>query len=74
MLMHACIELNGHQACSLRRQVPGVPRCKTSPNPKSRKKIARLAHLTPRSFGGRGEQIFSISSALDETGPGYCGK
>ena len=38
---------------------------KTSPNPKARKKIARHAHLTPHSFGGRGGAIFSISSALD---------
>ena len=45
-------------ACSLREQVPGVPRCKTSPNPKARKKIARLAHLTSLSNGGRGAQSF----------------
>ena len=41
-------------ACSLRVQVPGYPRH----NPKSRKKIARLAHLTPHSFGRRGAQSF----------------
>ena len=34
------------------------PQVQTSPNPKSRKKIARLAHLTPHSFGGRGAQSF----------------
>ena len=42
--------------CSLRNQVPG-PSAK-SPNPKSRKKIARYAHLTLHSFGGRGAQSF----------------
>ena len=45
-------------ACCLREQVPGVPRCTTSPNPESRKKIARLAHLASHSFGGRGAQSF----------------
>ena len=34
------------------------PQVQNSPNPKSRKKIARLAHLTPHSFGGRGAQSF----------------
>ena len=41
----------------------------TSPTPKARKKIARHAHLTLHSFGGRGAQSFSISSALDALGP-----
>ena len=31
-----------------------------SPNPKSRNKIARLAHLTPHSFGGRGRNLFHL--------------
>ena len=34
------------------------PGAKTSPNSKSRKKIARHAGLTPHSFGGRGAQSF----------------
>ena len=43
--------------------------CKLHPTPKARKKIARLAHVTPHSFGGRGGAIFSISSALDALHP-----
>ena len=50
------------------------PRVQNSPNPKSRKKIARLAYLTPHSSGGRGGAIFSISSALDAQDPEYCEK
>ena len=34
------------------------PQVQKSPNPKARKKIARLAHLTPLSFGGREAQSF----------------
>ena len=45
------------------------PGAKNSPNPKARKKIARPAHLTSHSFGGRGGAIFSISSALDALDP-----
>ena len=45
------------------------PGAKNSPNPKTRKKIARLAHLTSLSHGGREGAIFSISSALDALGP-----
>ena len=45
------------------------PRLQNSPNPKSRKKIARFTDLTPHSFGGRGAQSFSIASALSAPGP-----
>ena len=45
----------------------------TSPNPKSRKKIARLAHLTPPPpsplLRRKGGAIFSISSALGAVDP-----
>ena len=34
------------------------PQAQKSPNPESRKKIARHAHLTPHSFGGRGAQSY----------------
>ena len=39
------------------------PRVQTSPNPKSRKKIARLTHLTER------ERNSCISSTLEALGP-----
>ena len=48
-------------ALSLRRQVPGVSRCKTSSNPKSRKKIPRLAHLAPLQRRKGGAQPFPSS-------------
>ena len=41
----------------------------TSPNPKARKNIAKHANLTSLSFGGRGAQSFSNSSALDAQDP-----
>ena len=47
------------------------PQSKTSPNSKSRKKIARHAHLTPLLplLRRKGSAIFSISSALDALDP-----
>ena len=55
------------------RQVPSIPKAKTSPDPKSRKKIARLAHLTPHSFGGRRSQSFpSPRRWMPQVREGYC--
>ena len=42
----------------------------THSNPKARKKIARHAHLSPFSFGGRERAIFSIASACECPGTG----
>ena len=72
--VHACKELNGlvpahkpHRLdCPDGKSPTPVPSegrfqaspVQTSPNPKSKKKIARLAHLTSLFYGGRGAQSF----------------
>ena len=45
----------GYFACGSRFQAFQAAK---STNPKARKKVARHAHLTPHSFGGRGAQSF----------------
>ena len=60
-------------ACSLRRQVPSVPGCKTHPTASRGKRLRG----SPTSFptpSEEGSAIFSISSALDAPGPEYCEK
>ena len=57
-------------ACSLRRQVPGVPRCKTHPTP-SRGKRLRGSPTSP-PLRRKGSAIFSMSSALDAPDPEKC--
>ena len=63
--------LTGNPLCpvSLRKQVPGIPRCKPHPTPKQGKRL-RGSPTSPPTPSEEGEaQSFPISSALDAPDP-----